>query len=38
MSGLSSASISATCKECHIGPDVPAFTVDSASKHSNIFS
>jgi hypothetical protein len=27
-----------TCKECHIGPDVPAFKVYSASKHGNIFS
>ena len=26
-----------TCKECHIGPDVPAFKVYSASKHGNIF-
>lgn len=27
-----------TCKECHLGPDVPAFKVYSASKHGNIFS
>ena len=27
-----------TCKECHIGPDVPAFKVYSASKHGNIAS
>jgi hydroxylamine dehydrogenase len=27
-----------TCKECHIGPDVPAFKVYSASKHGNIFA
>lgn len=27
-----------TCKECHNGPDVPAFKVYSASKHGNIFS
>jgi len=27
-----------TCKECHSGPDVPAFKVYSASKHGNIFS
>ena len=27
-----------TCEECHIGPDVPAFKVYSASKHGNIFS
>jgi hydroxylamine dehydrogenase len=26
-----------TCKECHVGPDVPAFKVYSASKHGNIF-
>ncbi|HMB30764.1 MAG TPA: multiheme c-type cytochrome [Desulfohalobiaceae bacterium] len=26
-----------TCKECHIGPDVPAYKVYSASKHGNIF-
>ena len=24
-----------TCKECHVGPDVPAFPVYSASKHGN---
>jgi hydroxylamine dehydrogenase len=27
-----------TCKECHVGPDVPAFKIYSASKHGNIFS
>ncbi len=27
-----------TCKECHVGPDVPAFKVYIASKHGNIFS
>ena len=27
-----------TCKECHVGPDVPAFKVYSASKHGNLFS
>lgn len=27
-----------TCKECHVGPDVPAFKVYMASKHGNIFS
>lgn len=27
-----------TCKECHVGPDVPAFPVYSASKHGNLFS
>ena len=27
-----------TCKECHAGPDVPAFKVYAASKHGNIFS
>ena len=27
-----------TCKECHVGPDVPAFPVYSASKHGNIHS
>lgn len=27
-----------TCKECHVGPDVPAFKVYSASKHGNIFA
>jgi hypothetical protein len=27
-----------TCKECHAGPDVPAFKVYTASKHGNIFS
>jgi hypothetical protein len=25
-----------TCKECHVGPDVPVFKVYSASKHGNI--
>jgi hypothetical protein len=27
-----------TCKECHVGPDVPAYKVYAASKHGNIFS
>ncbi len=27
-----------TCKECHVGPDVPVFKVYEASKHGNIFS
>lgn len=27
-----------TCKECHVGPDVPAYKVYTASKHGNIFS
>ena len=27
-----------TCKECHVGPDVPAFKVYATSKHGNIFS
>ncbi|MGD8471260.1 MAG: multiheme c-type cytochrome, partial [Desulfobacteraceae bacterium] len=27
-----------TCKECHVGPDVPAFKVYAASKHGNIFT
>jgi len=27
-----------TCKECHAGPDVPAYKVYEASKHGNIFS
>ena len=27
-----------TCKECHVGPDVPAFKVYAASKHGNIHS
>lgn len=26
-----------TCKECHHGPDVPAYKVYSASKHGNIY-
>ncbi len=26
------------CKECHVGPDVPAFKVYAASKHGNIYS
>ena len=26
------------CKECHVGPDVPAFKVFMASKHGGIFS
>lgn len=27
-----------TCKQCHFGPDVPAFKVYDASKHGKIFS
>jgi hydroxylamine dehydrogenase len=27
-----------TCRECHIGPDVPAYKVYAASKHGNIYS
>lgn len=27
-----------TCKECHVGPDVPAYKVYSASKHGSIFA
>jgi hypothetical protein len=27
-----------TCRECHVGPDVPANKVYEASKHGNIFS
>ena len=27
-----------TCKECHVGPDVPAFKVYANSKHGNIYS
>lgn len=27
-----------TCKECHTGPDVPAYKVYTASKHGNMFS
>jgi hydroxylamine dehydrogenase len=27
-----------TCKECHAGPDVPAYKVYAASKHGNLFS
>ena len=27
-----------TCKQCHTGPDVPAYKVYAASKHGNIFS
>jgi hydroxylamine dehydrogenase len=27
-----------TCMECHVGPDVPAYKVYTASKHGNIFS
>lgn len=26
-----------TCKECHVGPDVPAYKVYESSKHGNIF-
>ena len=27
-----------TCKQCHEGPDAPAFKVYAASKHGNVFS
>jgi hypothetical protein len=27
-----------TCKECHVGPDVPVYKVYEASKHGNIFA
>jgi len=27
-----------TCKECHVGPDVPAFKIYETSKHGNLFS
>ncbi len=27
-----------TCKECHVGPDVPAYKVYTASKHGTIYS
>lgn len=27
-----------TCKQCHVGPDVPAYKVYAASKHGNIYS
>lgn len=27
-----------TCKKCHVGPDVPAYKVYSASRHGNMFS
>jgi hypothetical protein len=27
-----------TCKQCHVGPDVPAFKVYSASKHGNVYA
>ena len=27
-----------TCKECHVGPDVPAYKVYKTSKHGNIYS
>jgi len=27
-----------TCKECHVGPDVPSFKVYMSSKHGNIYS
>src|SRR5690606_15951282 len=27
-----------TCKECHVGPDVPALKVYEGSKHGNIYS
>jgi len=26
-----------TCKECHVGPDVPVYKIYSASKHGNLF-
>ena len=26
-----------TCKQCHVGPDVPVYKVYSASKHGNVF-
>jgi hypothetical protein len=27
-----------TCRECHIGPDVPAYKVYASSKHGNIYA
>jgi len=27
-----------TCRECHVGPDVPAYKVYAASKHGNMYS
>jgi hypothetical protein len=27
-----------TCRECHVGPDVPAYNVYAASKHGTIYS
>jgi hypothetical protein len=27
-----------TCRECHVGPDVPAYKIYAASKHGNIFA
>lgn len=27
-----------TCRECHVGPDVPAYKVYASSKHGNIYS
>ncbi len=27
-----------TCKSCHVGPDVPAYKIYSASKHGNIYA
>ena len=27
-----------TCRECHVGPDVPAYKVYTSSKHGNVFS
>lgn len=27
-----------TCKQCHVGPDVPAHKIYAASKHGNIYS
>ncbi|MBW1996124.1 MAG: hydroxylamine oxidase [Deltaproteobacteria bacterium] len=35
---IETARMPQTCKECHEGPDVPAFKVYAASKHGNIFS
>ena len=26
-----------TCKECHVGPDVPVYKIYSSSKHGNLF-
>jgi hypothetical protein len=27
-----------TCRECHVGPDVPAYKVYAASKHGNLYA